>query len=188
MEANRVQANGAQAAIDYPLTLEQRQKRILDQGGPAPAGLKAADFTQTAQDEFQKAGASMKTTLASGAVSLEGFKQAIKMALNGPDLLALPADARRKLAEINKTLSKAVPAAVKTAEKSGAGTNTTVGMDHAPKFEGDRLSKIGLFVGTGGPALDYARRTAEGIAKLVVQTAGLKSANPGFAPVMAWGA
>ena len=37
----------------------------------------------------------------------------------------------------------------------------------AASIEGDRLAKIGLFVGgAGGPALDYARRTAIGVEKL----------------------
>ncbi|WP_043589085.1 hypothetical protein [Geminisphaera colitermitum] len=69
-----------------------------------------------------------------------------------------------KAADANLTKAQATTAA--TAAKSG-GDISAAGTIKARDTEGDRLAKIGLFVGgAGGPALDYARRTAVGVEKL----------------------
>jgi len=171
------------------MTLEERKDSILARG-PSVAGLSQQDFMAAANDEFGRFGASIKTTMSSGTLSAEEMGRVIKKALDGPDLLKLPAGDQKKLQAVREALQKAIPTEVKTAEiKTDAKPGDAAGVaGKTPKIEGDRLAKIGVFVGNGGPALDYARRTAEGIAKLVAQSAGLKSGAPGYAPVLAWGA
>jgi hypothetical protein len=64
-------------------------------------------------------------------------------------------------------------------EKSS--TMNRQGVREARSIEGDRLAKIGLFIGgSGGPAVDYARRTAVGIERLygLIRSSSIRGSNP----------
>ena len=79
------------------------------------------------------------------------------------------------LVKARDDLAKNLQAQIKTAGSGaetaagGAGAGTLGAEAKAPKIEGDRLAKIGLFIGNGGPALDYARRTAVAVEKIAAQ-------------------
>jgi hypothetical protein len=80
------------------------------------------------------------------------------------DIGAYVSQMRKQAGDIQATINKNLPvSAGKSLDNSVVSTSK-----HGAKFEeGDRLAKIGLFVGSGGPAADYHRKTAENTGKLV---------------------
>jgi hypothetical protein len=79
------------------------------------------------------------------------------------------AGAGKAVADLKALLNQLVPPMKNAAEgaEGGAGGASLTGVKLA-KIEGDRLSRVGGFIGgAGGPALDYARRTAAATEKLV---------------------
>jgi hypothetical protein len=103
-----------------------------------------------------------------------------------------------KLSAIFKGLQdglKPLQKALEDATQKGAGKLENVKeskeagkhLRHLRPEEGDRLSKIGLFVGSSGPANDYARRTANGVEKMVAALAVLYPKNSPETAVAVWG-
>ena len=128
---------------------------------------------ETAAAEGGKFGEAIKELMSTGIFSAKEFQRVMTNALNGPDVLKMPSEVQKKLGAVVATLFAQIKAPVGAAKEAGSGgaSGTLAAQTEAkaPKIEGDRLAKIGLFIGNGGPALDYARRTAVAVEKIAAQ-------------------
>jgi hypothetical protein len=97
---------------------------------------------------------------------MDGFKSQI-------GALGLPSGAASQLAKTWEGLQQKISSVMPTPADQfpdGAGTNSIAavkGMDRKLESASDRFSKIGLFIGHGGPQADWGRKTADNTAKMV---------------------
>ena len=150
-------------------SMNEREERIRAAGGATLGGKTAAELSSSSQSLFTSA----LTQLTSSGVSLKSVADAAKAAFDGVSK-NVKADPKvdKQLAELwtklNATFVANLQAPDKNPGASGDGGRFGLAGGKAPEIEGDRLAKVGLFVGHGGPANDYARRTADGVDKMVL--------------------
>lgn len=110
---------------------------------------------------------SKQTALAVGQAISKNLSDIPEIINSATDKASLKSIFQQSYASV-KALNAAIPkeAAVKAAAAKATGAGQR-GEGIAKVHEGDRLAKIGLFVGNGGPGADAARRTADNTGKLV---------------------
>ena len=148
--------------------------------GALEAGAKAHGDASIAQlrDSKLDGGALLKMAMQEFAKSIQSIKPA-------PEIQKQLDEVWNK---INATITKDL-GTPETAGSDGAG-GAGIAVGKAPKLEGDRLAKIGMFIGAGGPENDYARRTADNTQKIAegIRTIASRAvpSMSGFVP--SWGA
>lgn len=154
-------------------TIESRTQEILSTGGPRFGfGGKPMTSSEIATEGSQIAARGVAALQRPIGDLLEQIKKAF-VGIGAEDF-AGAGDARRQLGALMAELRAAVAGAQQTADEASRQAGSAAGeaagglSGKNNKIEGDRLSRIGVFIGgAGGPALDYARRTAMGIEKIV---------------------
>lgn len=132
-------------------------------------GSTAADLEDAGAAKIRDAKANLASSLFETGVALRKFLADFKLGTDGED------GPRKAFDKLWASLSNGVQTAADTASGKKTSGAATVGALATPKLEGDRLARIGGFIGgAGGPALDFARRaavatekTADHVAKLV---------------------
>ncbi len=153
-------------------TVADRADAILKSG---ELGEVKSEYAQKAGEELVKAKESLRALLSSGLVDGGKIKGAYSDAKAGAGdavntsgyrnaLAELISDVDAKTKKLHKILTDNVPSTPAKASDEALPDGTRKA---SSLMEGDRLSKIGLFIGGGGPANEHARRTAENTTKLV---------------------
>ena len=168
-------------------TFDQKLDNIRNSGGPTFFGFNADDLQKQAASAFAKASATWKVFAAEDAKEwgdkLQSAWAAFKDA--SANFKLLDTDESRKaladqVAKLKELAAARAAASATPAAPAGGGNTTVTTPSAATKERGelDQYAKIGLFIGGGGgPALDYARRTAtaaEKFAEWVRQGANVK--------------
>jgi hypothetical protein len=158
-------------------SITDRANRILKEGGPrfgfGGASMNANEIGANARENTKQALTSLRQPLTDLMLNLgktlKGFK------------IEDVAGAGGLSTQLGKLLGELLPKATSALSDGSAGVGgglLTGGK--APKLEGDRLSRIGGFIGgAGGPSLDYARRSATATEKLVDLMRDMRGRFPG---------
>ncbi len=151
-----------------------RYNYMLQKGGPLDDII--SSYKDTAGESFRKAGEHLKEVLAAKYIDPAALKKAWDDGFKQVFMTA-PKELQERLSKLWTELQKSLPPGVKEPPAvKGGGLANVKDYSGSParkgRFEeGDRLSKIGGFIGAGGPANDHARKTAENTGQLVKQFA-----------------
>lgn len=157
-----------------PQSFKEIDQRNQKNGGATLFGYDSADLAQKADENAAKAKVAFANLYKAMDIDqgmkniILAFQEGMKNGMNALDVSTVEAQFKAKMAEIQKLIPEAVTDA--SGEKAGAGAAAAAAGNGGYKAEGDRLSKIGLFVGQGGPANEHARRTADNTGKQVQLT------------------
>jgi len=160
-------------------TMDERYQQNMAKE-PELIGVTKTQMGKNIDAEMQKTSTAMTELFKEFPTYGKQLKAAWESGFNSPDIVQLPKALRDKLNRVTQNLRAAIPNSIKTVETpdvkdSKNADGAAAGATKAPKIEGDRLAKIGLFIGSGGPSLDYARRTAENTQQMVRAIRDLKS-------------
>jgi hypothetical protein len=163
-------------------TIESRAQSIMASGGPrfgfGGEAMTSGDIQAAATARMQEGMAKLKqpmaATLKEIGTQLMNFKVTDFMGVaEAEKRLAAFAEQLRALAgggaksDASKAANGAIDAAAEAMQGGGGGGASAPERFGKPIDLGDRISRIGGFIGRGGPALDYAKATAANTAAMV---------------------
>jgi hypothetical protein len=163
-------------------TIESRAQSIMASGGPrfgfGGEAMTSGDIQAAATARMQEGMAKLKqpmaATLKEIGTQLMNFKVTDFMGVaEAEKRLAALAEQLRALAgggaksDASKAANGAIDAAAEAMQGGGGGGASAPERFGKPIDLGDRISRIGGFIGRGGPALDYAKATAANTAAMV---------------------
>jgi hypothetical protein len=154
---------GGKDGTDAPKSLDQTVAQIMKSGGPkfgfGGKAMNAAEIAAAGRAQSTEGFNSLRQPLAGLAQRIGEIMKSFKI-----EDVTGAAEIGKRLRELVQSLN---PSTKTKPDASAPSTNEGLLGTRIAKIDSDRLARVGGFIGAGGPANDYARRTADNTAKMV---------------------